>query len=176
MLKIRTTLLFFAVSATLFGLLALPALANDKTPVKSEYTARLDTWLSTSLQITFTSDYTIYVPIVVKPANDLRITSLNYASWDETVTVKNNGPGLQSLDGWQIISVRGQQAYNFPTGITLAAGQTLRVHSGPNAFGSPPSDLFWATAFLWNNNGDKAELRDNQDVLRDTFCYLDGCP
>lgn len=176
MLKIRTTLLFFAVSAILFGLLALPALANDKAPVKSEDTARLDPWLSTSLQITFTSDYTVYVPIVVKPANDLQITDLKYYSSDEIVTVKNYGPGSQSLDGWQIISTRGSQTFTFPAGTILAAGQMVRVHSGPSAFGNPPSDLLWSTAYLWNNNGDKAELRDNQGGLRDVFCYLDGCP
>lgn len=53
---------------------------------------------------------------------------------------------------------------------------TLRVHSGPEAINNPPGDLLWTTTFIWNNNGDKAELGDNQGVVRDQLCYAGGCP
>ena len=80
------------------------------------------------------------------------------------------------MDGWQIVSVVGSQTYNFPNGITLGVGQILRVHSGPGATDNPPSNLLWTTSYIWNNDGDKAELRDSQSNVRDTFCYGSGCP
>jgi hypothetical protein len=80
------------------------------------------------------------------------------------------------MDGWQIVSEVGPQTYDFPNGITLGMSETLRVHSGPDAIDSPPNDLLWSTAYIWNNEGDKAELKDDQGVVRDTSCYKNGCP
>lgn len=121
----------------------------------------------------------IYLPVVIKPTaqvNDLKIAQFEFERRDEFVEIKNNGPGNQLMDGWQIFSVVGPQTFDFPSGITLAAGQTLRVHSGPDAVENIPNDLRWTTAYIWNNNGDKAELKDSQGVVRDTSCYRNGCP
>lgn len=175
--RIYSIVLFTLTLTALCVLLALPALASEsKAPIQLKATARPNTPLLTSLQITFTSASTFYLPIVIKPQNSFSITSLDYDSQDETITIKNNGPGSEPLNGWQIVSVVGTQIYNFPSNVTLAAGQSVRIHSGPAAFNNPPSDLLWSTSFLWNNLGDAAELRDNQGSVVASVCYLDGCP
>jgi hypothetical protein len=58
----------------------------------------------------------------------------------------------------------------------LGAGASVRVHSGPDAFEDPPGDLFWSTAYLWNNEGDEAVLYDEGNGVVDRACYLNGCP
>jgi hypothetical protein len=177
----RRALLFASTLVILFGLLALPSLADKTIPTK--HTApSLEASSRFSTQLTFTPSFTAYVPIVLNEPgvqnapNGLEITNLIYSGADEYVEIRNNGSGSQSLNGWQIVSVRGSQTFDFPNGIILGVNQTLRVHSGPGAINNPPGDLFWSTAFLWNNDGDKAELRDDQGIVRDTSCYLDGCP
>lgn len=180
MLKAPRILLLMITLMTLFGLLVLPGLASTpKAPyLPSDYTSS-DVLLRSSLEITFTPVATVFLPIIERPFlqdNNLEIVALNYASQDEYVTIKNHGPNPQSMNGWKIISLVGPQTYNFPDGIILGANQTLRVHSGPAAPNSPPNNLFWTDAFIWNNAGDRAELRDGQESLYAIFCYLDGCP
>lgn len=80
------------------------------------------------------------------------------------------------MTGWRIVSVVGNQVYNFPAGYTLAADATVRVHSGPGALNNPPDDLFWTTGYIWNDAGDKAELRDPTGLVVDSLCYGSGCP
>jgi hypothetical protein len=182
-LRSKTSLvpLFIAVLTLLFGLLTLPGLANEPSAplLRNHYVPLSETSLRAPLQITFTPVATLFLPIIQKPPavpNNLEITKLVFSGTDEYVEVRNNSPGSQSFDGWQIVSVVGSQTYNFPNGVVLEVGQMLRVHSGPDAFNSPPSNLFWTTAYIWNNDGDKAELRDHLGALRDSFCYIGGCP
>jgi competence protein ComEC len=168
-------LLFTSILTALFTLLAWPGLTG---PVPAAHGAELVAVSRPATDITFSSVATLYLPIVIKPVtpvNDVRINALVYSGGDEYVEIKNVGPAAQLLDGWRIVSVRGTQTYNFPSGITLGVGATARVHSGPAAFDSPPADLLWSTDFLWNNEGDQAELRDDQGKLRSTSCYNVGC-
>ena len=118
--------------------------------------------------------HTIFLPFLNYAPNDVSITQLNYSGSDEVVEVTNNGPGTQNLDGWTIYSAIGSQTYDF-SGVSLGVGQRVRVHSGPDAFANPPLDLLWSKAYLWNNNGDRAELYDNNNQLRDSSCYKSGC-
>ena len=116
-------------------------------------------------------------PTASSPAtNDLRIVDLSYSGRDEFISVRNNGLSSQSMAGWKIISVVGDQTYSFPAGYTLGVGVTVRVHSGPDAFGNPPTDLLWTTGYIWNNSGDKAELRNSSGVVVNSQCYGAGCP
>ncbi len=169
----RIVLLAF-VLVVLFGLIALPVLAREISSAVTEDSLQSPSY--PAAQITFTPVATIYLPAVLRAPNTLEITGLAYSGDDEIVTITNRGPGSQSMDGWQIISVTGSQTYNFPGGINLPADQSVRVHSGPAAINNPPTDLLWTTAYIWNNAGDKAELRDDQGILRDTVCYGNGCP
>lgn len=103
--------------------------------------------------------------------NDLRITHLQYSGRDEYVEITNNGPGSQDMTNWKIHSVQGDQWYTFPAGYVLAAGSWVRVHSGPDALDSPPSDLKWTGAYIWNNSGDEARLINAQGEEVDRFSY-----
>jgi hypothetical protein len=64
-----------------------------------------------------------------------------------------------------------EQVFTFPAGYLLAAGAVARVHSGPGAFGSPPGDLLWTTENIWNNDGDRADLRDAGGQVMSTLAY-----
>jgi hypothetical protein len=109
--------------------------------------------------------------------NALRISALSYSGADEYITIRNAGPTSQVLTGWRIVSVVGTQTFYFPSGFTLTVGATVRVHSGPGApVSNPPTDLRWTTAYIWNNDGDKAELRDAGGNFVDSRCYGSGCP
>jgi hypothetical protein len=177
MSKLGTIALFTVTLTILLGLLTLSILASEpKAPLSpSKYIPSFETSARVSSQLTFTPVATLYFPIVRSLPNNLKIVTLDYKAKDEYVEIKNNGPGTQALDGWQIVSVVGSQIYTFPNGITLSVGQTVRVHSGPAAFDSPPNNLLWTTGRIWRNKGDIAVLLDNQGGLRDAYCYLDGC-
>ena len=182
---VRYIILFVTISVALFGLLILPGFASKADVPSSpgrQAIQPLEASSTFSAQMTFTPVATIYLPIVIgsgetPPSNgDLEITDLVPDGSDEYVEITNNGSTSQSMNGWQIVSVVGSQTYDFPDGITLGVGQTLRVHSGSGAINNPPTDLLWTGAFIWNNSGDKAELKDNLGAVRDSFCYDDGCP
>jgi len=111
----------------------------------------------------------------LSPAN-LQIASLIYDGRDERIAITNYGAQAQSITGWKIHSVVGDQWYYFPSGYTLAAGATVRVHSGPDASSNPPGDLLWTTAYIWNNDGDKAVLYNSAGQQVDSYCYKTGCP
>jgi len=126
--------------------------------------------------------FTVLLPIVVRnhtpppPQADLYIEALQYETTDEYVLITNRGNAPQDMTGWRIHSVVGDQWYDFPAAYTLAAGTSVRVHSGPDAFDNPPTDLLWGLAHVWLNEGDKAILYDDSNTAIDSFCYLDGCP
>ena len=123
--------------------------------------------------------FTLFLPMIVggyTPHPDLYIEALQYETTDEYVQITNRGDASQDMTGWRIHSVTGDQWYDFPAAYTLAAGASVRVHSGPDALDNPPADLLWALAHIWRNEGDKAILYDNSNTEIDSFCYLDGCP
>lgn len=105
------------------------------------------------------------------PQAQLRIGYLSYSGTDEYVRIENVGTAPQTMTSWRILSVEGSQTYYFPTGYVLAAGSNVRVHSGPGAIHSPPADLRWTTAYIWNNDGDEARLYNAQGQLIDTWSY-----
>jgi competence protein ComEC len=75
------------------------------------------------------------------------------------------------MTNWRIQSVVGDQWYAFPNGYVLAAGGHVRVHSGPDAVDSPPPDLKWTGAYIWNKNSDEARLYDSQGGLVHSWSY-----
>lgn len=170
--------MFFITLIILSGLVAMPGLvAETNRPTPTEHAIPENIIRATPL-ITFTPVSTVYLAIVLKPEqppNDLKITELVYDSRDEYVEIANNGPGAQDMTGWTIESVVGPQTYDFPITTTIGAGGTIRIHSGPDATDNPPDDLKWSGAYIWNNNGDKAELRDDQGIVMDSVCYNAGC-
>jgi len=96
-----------------------------------------------------------------RDAGGVRIVDLAYDERDETVTLRNDGLKDQSLTGWSLLSGVGNQRFHFPDGYTLSVGGTVRIHSGPDAYGNPPGDLLWTKSYVWNNAGDVAVLYDD---------------
>lgn len=89
---------------------------------------------------------------------NIQITSLDLSG--ETVTIKNYSNRNQNMTGWKLVSVDGNQTYYFPTNYILSAGSTITIASG-----KATGDLKWTTAYIWNNNGDKAELYNSVSTL-----------
>lgn len=132
-------------------------------------------------------DEFVYLPLIARhgpaptpaPTAELIIASLQPTSGDETITIHNRGIAAQNMTGWAIQSYTPDgacepvpdQRYTFPAGFTLAAGATVRVHSGPDAISNPPDDLLWTTSRIWNDRGDRADLLDDQGRLVGTVSY-----
>lgn len=97
-------------------------------------------------------------PWATPPQQNALVTITGVNEDNETVSVKNNGTNNVDMTGWKLVSVEGNQTYEFPAGYMLNAGATVTVTSGPNAVHSPPSKLKWTTANIWLNSGDPAQL------------------
>ncbi|CAM3889122.1 S-layer homology domain-containing protein [Aeromicrobium ponti] len=82
----------------------------------------------------------------------------------EIVTIKNNDSIDIDMTGWKLVSVEGNQTYDFPEGYVLKSGATVYVTSGNNAQDQPPTYLKWTGAYIWNNDGDAAELYNAEGV------------
>ncbi len=105
----------------------------------------------------------------------LVIREIQYQGRDEYIRIDNVGTGAQTMTGWKIHSVVGNQWYTFPAGYVLRAGKSVYVHSGPDAKDNPPTHLFWTNNYIWNNSGDKAILYRGSTPV-DSYCYGGGCP
>jgi len=105
------------------------------------------------------------------PSRNLRLTAFEHADSDEDAEIANQGAAAQEMTGWRLWSVTGDQTYFFPPGYVLGAGGWVRVHSGPDAVDSPPSDLRWTRRYIWNNEGDEARLLDARGSEVDRWGY-----
>ncbi|MCG8485311.1 MAG: stalk domain-containing protein, partial [Clostridia bacterium] len=93
----------------------------------------------------------------VQPTPNVQITSVDLGG--EIVTIKNNGSESVNLQGYKIFSVEGEQSFVFSS-YTLASGETVTVYSG-----KADGDIKWSGAYIWNNEGDSAELYDSNGNL-----------
>ena len=82
-----------------------------------------------------------------------------------------------SMSGWSILSVVGPQTFPFPS-YTLNPGAAVTVHSGPDAPASGGDNLRWTTGYIWNNDGDEAQLKNPQGgvVDIDDCCFASPAP
>ena len=133
---------------------------------------------------------TVFLPIILNaysppPATpDVVIANIRYETRDEYIEIKNQGTASQDMTNWKIQSYQNigggceptDQWYTFPGGYVLNAGVSVRIHSGPDASSSPPSDLLWVTQYIWHNDGDKAVLYNATGGVIDTDCYNECCP
>jgi hypothetical protein len=116
--------------------------------------------------------------VTAVPHGEPIIAGISYSGRDEYITITNQGAAGQVLTDWSIQSYVGEtcqpsadQIYHFPSGYTLAAGASVRVHSGPDAVSNPPSDLRWTTGYIWDNNGDRGDLRSPSGQVVDSYGY-----
>ena len=85
-------------------------------------------------------------------------------------SIKNESPVAVSLDGWYLISVKGNQRYDFPNGITMEYSQIIYITSGPDAFSDGINHYMWSIQNLWNNSSsDPGELYNARGELISTW-------
>lgn len=100
-------------------------------------------------------------------SDDVEITAVSLS--DEYIIIKNNSNSSINLTGWTIVSVTGNQTYEFPYGYTLGSGSSVKIVSGRGAEGNGSSVLKWTGSYIWNNEGDPAELRNPNDSIVDRY-------
>lgn len=98
---------------------------------------------------------------VVLPTPAIEITSKDLVG--EIVGIKNNGQQAVSLKDWQLISIEGNQVFNFPN-LSLQPGKMIYITSGANAR-EGQNYLKWTTKQIWLNDGDAAQLRNEKGEL-----------
>lgn len=76
----------------------------------------------------------------------------------ELVSIKNSSGKAVNLTGWQLVSVEGNQAYEFPE-VVLQPGETVTIASGPDAI-EAEGTLKWTNRQIWLNSGDAARLQN----------------
>jgi hypothetical protein len=81
----------------------------------------------------------------------------------EQVVIMNSSTESVQMKGYKLVSVRGNQVYTFPDYL-LGAGQSVTVYSGKGS-----GDLKWTGSYMWNNDGDPAELYDPSGNLISNF-------
>jgi hypothetical protein len=92
---------------------------------------------------------------------------------DEVVSIKNLGSSSVEMEGWRLSSDSGNK-FDITGEFTLPTGATVKVwtKSGDNT----TTNIFMnRTTEFWNNNGDKAYLRDNEGKVVDSICYGTAC-
>lgn len=126
----------------------------------------VDTYMTKNGTVVVTTDGSSYsfnqepvVNDVVSADSDIRITSIDLQK--EVVTINNYGSTDVDVTGWKLVSVKGNQVYDFPAGFVLKAGETVKVVSGPGAVGDGVNTLKWTGSYIWNNDGDLGELWDS---------------
>ncbi len=77
---------------------------------------------------------------------------------NEIVAIQNNSKEPVVLKDWQLVSIAGNQIFNFPN-VTLQPGKTIYVTSGSDAR-EGQNYLKWTTRQIWLNDGDAAQLRN----------------
>ncbi|MGE6602807.1 MBL fold metallo-hydrolase [Lysinibacillus sp. FSL M8-0216] len=100
-------------------------------------------------------------PSTVLPTTAVEIVSKDLVT--EIVGIKNNGQQAVSLNNWQLISLEGNQVFNFPN-LSLQPGKIVYVTSGANAR-EGDNYLKWTTKQIWLNDGDAAQLRNEKGEL-----------
>lgn len=102
---------------------------------------------------------------VVPETKTLEIVSVDLD--EEIVKIKNVSSKDIDMTGWKLVSVVGNQTYNFPDNFIIKAGETIEVVSGRGAEEKLPHVLKWSGAYIWNNDGDPAELYNEKGEIVD---------
>lgn len=89
---------------------------------------------------------------------DIRITNVDLVN--EIVTLKNYTNTDINMTDWKLVSVEGNQVFDFPNGYIMKANSQITIASGKST-----GTLKWTNAYIWNNDGDKAELYDASNKL-----------
>ena len=89
---------------------------------------------------------------------DIIITNVDLEG--EIVTLKNYTNTDINMTGWKLVSVEGNQVFDFSSNYIFKANSTITIASGKAA-----GTLKWTNANTWNDSGDRAELYDSTNKL-----------
>lgn len=90
----------------------------------------------------------------------------------EMVVLRNTGAKTRRLGNWLIRDAAGHR-YKLPAGFQLGPNRYVRVHTGKGT--SHGNDLFWNSGwYVWNNNGDRATLKNAAGKVIDRCRYRGG--
>ena len=89
---------------------------------------------------------------------------------DELVIIKNTGKTAMDISGWRLLSVKGNQDFYFPSRTVLEPGNIIKVDTGPGTKDGP-GVLKWTGRYIWNNDGDPAELYSETGMLISSYGY-----
>lgn len=90
---------------------------------------------------------------------------------DEWVKIRNTGSKAKGLKGWTLRDTAGH-VYRFGA-YKLGAGKTVTIHTGRGS--NTGAHRYWnAGGYVWNNDGDKAKLKNANGRLVDTCTWSGG--
>ena len=109
----------------------------------------------------------------------VKIAKIHYAQTGtnldtEYIVLKNTSSSAVQLKGWEVISAPStdNQHYFFPR-TKVGAGKTVTLYTGSGT--NSPGKRYWgATSARWNNDGDKAVLKNASGTTVDTCQYAGG--
>ncbi|MFJ7738595.1 MBL fold metallo-hydrolase [Lysinibacillus sp. NPDC097287] len=82
---------------------------------------------------------------------------------NEIVAIQNNTAQAVDLKDWQLVSIEGNQAFNFPN-VTLQPGKIIYITSGATAR-EGLNYLKWTGRQIWLNDGDGAQLLNEKGEI-----------
>ncbi|HWR25630.1 MAG TPA: lamin tail domain-containing protein [Methanosarcina sp.] len=86
---------------------------------------------------------------------------------EEWVKLSNKGPAPVSLKGWKIKDEGNKNIYTIPS-YTLNSGTTLTLYTGKGK--NSATEMYWGSnSPVWNNDGDKAYLYNDNGELVSTL-------
>src|SRR6056297_913252 len=97
--------------------------------------------------------------VMSETKGDLEIAFVQYESPLEFVEIMNNGKDDHFLDGYKLISTKGEDEYIF-SDLVLLPGESIKIFSGPDA-----TQTVWTNAFIHNNDGDGVVLQDDESTI-----------
>jgi hypothetical protein len=90
----------------------------------------------------------------------------------EFLVLVNTGDSVRNIGGWQIRDLAGRK-YSVPNGFRLRPDRVVRIHTGKG--GNDGNDLYWRSGnYIWNNDKDRATLRNRDGDVIDRCRYDDG--
>ena len=96
------------------------------------------------------------------------IDYIHYES-PEWVRIANKGNTAIDMGSWSLNDVAGH-IYIFPTGFILGPHESVRIHTEKGS--DTETDLYMNKGRpVWNNDGDKATLRDEKGIIIDEYSY-----
>jgi hypothetical protein len=96
----------------------------------------------------------------------------------EYIVIKNTTKSTISLSGWTIrdkASTASGHIYKFASTVKIGAGKSITIHTGKGT--NTSTNRYWGrsgtsgTAYIWNNSGDTAYLRDSAGKTIDTCTW-----